>query len=67
MNCNSYNTPECPVNELRELALLQWVANSPGYADMTLDGRSTVNLQKLQLKLDNLDLGEDPAVAGTDF
>ena len=65
----AYNTPACPVTELRELALLQWLTGSPGYADLTLHGRSTVNLQRLQLKLDGLDLGDSPGTvdAGTDF
>lgn len=65
----AYNTPACPVTELRELALLQWLTGSQGYADLTLHGRSTVNLQRLQLKLDNLDLGDSPEslAAGTDF
>jgi len=62
----AYNNVQCPENELRELALLQWITGTQGYQDL-LDGRSTVNLQKLQLKLDGLDLGDSNGLPGTDF
>ena len=52
----AYDTPQCRSKELRELALLQWMVSTAGYAEV-VSCRGMVNLQRLQLKLDGLDLG----------